>query len=209
VSRDFHRPTLFDALRIEAWMGGEDPAQVLRAAHETARALVDRGREPGAAELVARMVAYTEVHGLDDVATLWSRSAPDTLPGALWRLSLIRVLIRQDPDGTAIAFARGVEQLATADAAIAGAPSPAGPQEIAELVDAILTGAYSGDLAIALDRAAAFCRILSVGSVGEADASDLVDEERASRLTARAARLAQTAGELATCARLARSGLLE
>lgn len=209
MSREFHRPTLFDALRIEAWMSGEDPAQVLRAAHETARALVDRGHEPGSEELVARMVAYTEVHGLDDVAALWSRSAPDTLPGALWRLSLIRVLIRQDAAGTAIAFARGVESLASADAAIAGAPSPAGPEEIAGLVDAILTGAYSGDLAIALDRAAAFCRLLAAGSVGEADASDLVDEERAARLTSRAARLSQTAAELTSCARLARAGVLE
>lgn len=209
MSSEFHKPTLFDGRRIEAYIGGEDPAQLRRAAHESARALVDRGREPGAEDAVARMVAYTDAHGLDDLAQLWSRSPADTLPGALWRLSLVRVLIRQDPQGTAIAFVRGVERLTTADAAIAGAPAPAGPAEIAELVDRILTGAYSGDLAIALDRAAACCRILAEGTVGEADVSDLIDDERASRLTARAARLAQMAGELTAAARLQRADSLD
>lgn len=209
MSAEFHKPTLFDGRRIEAFIGGEDPAQLRRAAHETARALVDRGRQPGAEEVVARMVAYTDEHGLDDLAQLWSRSPAETLPGALWRLSLVRVLIRQDPEGTAIAFARGVERLRTADAAIAGAPTPAGPAEVAELVDRILTGAFSGDLAIALDRAAACCRILAEGTVGEADVSDLVDDERASRLTARAARLAQMAAELSVAARLQRDDSLD
>lgn len=209
MSGEFHKPTLFDGRRIEAYIGGEDPAQLRRAAHESARALVERGRQPGAEDAVARMVAYTDEHGLDDLAQLWSRSPADTLPGALWRLSLVRVLIRQDPQGTAIAFERGVARLATADAAIAGAPEPAGPAEIAELVDQILTGAYSGDLAIALDRAAASCRILAEGTVGEADVSDLVDDERASRLTARAARLAQMATELTVAARLQRADSLD
>ncbi len=209
MSGDYHKPTLFDGRRIEANVGGEDPAQLRRAAHETARALVDRGRQPGAEDAVARMVAYTDEHGLDDVAQLWSRAAADSLPGALWRLSLIRVLIRQDPEGTAIAFERGVAALATADAVIAGAPTPAGPAEISELVDRILTGVYSGDLGIALDRAAAFCRILAEGTVGEADVSDLVDDVRATRLTTRAARLSTIAAELAVCARLERAGSLD
>ena len=209
MSGEYHKPTLFDGRRIEAYIGGEDPAQQRRAAHETARALVDRGRQPGADEVVARMVAYTDQHGLDDLAQLWSRSPADTLPGALWRLSLVRVLIRQDPDGTAIAFERGVERLKTADAVIAGAQTPTGPAEVAELVDQILTGAFSGDLAIALDRAAACCRILAEGTVGEADVSDLVDDERASRLTARAARLAQMAAELTGAARLQRDENLD
>lgn len=209
MSGDYHKPTLFDGRRIEANIGGDDPAQVLRAAHESARALVDRGRQPGSDDAVARMVAYTDANGLDDLAQLWARSAADTLPGALWRLSLIRVLIRQDAVGTAIAFQQGVDRLATADAAIAGAPSPAGPEEISQLVDRILTGAYSGDLAIALDRAAAFCRILAEGTVGEADVSDLVDDARATRLTTRAARLATIAAELANCARLERAGSLD
>ena len=47
--------------------------------------------------------------------------------------------------------------------AVAGVVDPPGPQEVHDLVDAVLHGVYAGDLAVALERAAAFCRVVSAG----------------------------------------------
>jgi hypothetical protein len=209
MTREFHKPTRFEGHRFEAFMGSEDPARLYAVAHETARTLVDRGREPGAGELVERMIAYTDEHGIDSLAELWASAAPESLPGALWRLYLLRALVRQDPEAAANAFRRGVAALETADPAIAGAPNPAGPEEVAELADRILRGAFSGDLADALHRAAAASRILAAGTVQEADASDLVSPERASAFTIRAARLSTIGAELEGAARLERAGRLD
>ena len=209
MSREFHKPTRFEGHRFEAFMGSEDPARLYAVAHETARTLVDRGREPGAGELVERMIAYTDEHGIDALAELWASAAPESLPGALWRLYLLRALVRQDPDAAANAFTRGVAELETADPAIAGAPNPAGAEEVAELADRILRGAFSGDLADALHRAAAASRILAAGTVQEADASDLVAPDRATAFTTRAARLSTIGAELEAAARLERAGRLD
>ncbi|MBO9578533.1 MAG: DNA-directed RNA polymerase subunit beta [Microbacteriaceae bacterium] len=209
MSRDFHKPTRFEGHRFEAYIGSEDPAKLYAIAHETARTLVDRGHEAGAGELVERMIAYTDEHGIDALAELWAAAAPESLPGALWRLYLLRALVRQDPAGAANAFQRGSEALETADRAIAGAPSPVGPAELADLADRILRGAFTGDLADALHRAAASCRILAAGTLGEADASDLVAPDRATAFTTRAARLSTIAAELAAAARLEEAGRLD
>ena len=44
-----------------------------------------------------------------------------------------------------------------------GVAEPPGPAEMQQLTDAILTGVFDGDLAIALERAAAFCRVVASG----------------------------------------------
>jgi len=209
MTRDYHKPTRFEPHRFEGYVGAEDPARLRAAAHETARTLVDRGRERGADELVERLVRFTDEHGVDAIAELWAHTAPDSLPGALWRLYLVRALIRQDAEWAANAYRRGANTLRTADEAIAGAEAPAGPEEVARLADLILRGAFSGDLADALVRAAAAARILASGTLDEADASDAGSPERATTLTTRAARLSSIAEELANCARLERASRLD
>jgi hypothetical protein len=159
--------------------------------------------------VIDRLVSYTDEHGIDVLAELWARATPHSLPGALWRLYLVRLMIRQDPEGVALLFQRGTEVLATIDPVVAGAPNPAGPQEVLEVADRILRGVFEGDLGIALDRAAAFCRVESAGATSIADDQDAASPERASELTTRAARLATTAAELTACARLARSDSLD
>jgi hypothetical protein len=209
MADDFHKPTQYSGDKFDTYEGGEDPAQILRAAHDTAHALIDRAREDQDPEVLARLVAYTDLHGIDAIAELWARSSPKSLPGALWRIYLMRLLIRQDPEGSALLFQRGSEILHTIDTVIAGAPMPTGPDEITELADDILRGVFVGDFAIALDRAAAFCRVSAAGATSVADDADFTSPERASELTSRADRLAITADELTTCARLHRSGLLD
>jgi hypothetical protein len=119
------------------------------------------------------------------------------------------VLIHQDPAGVALLFQRGTEVLPTIDPIVAGAPLPAGPQEITELADRILRGAFDGDFALALERAAAFCRVTAAGALSVADDQDASDPERSSELTTRAQRLVITADELMACARMSRADSLD
>jgi hypothetical protein len=67
---------------------------------------------------------------------------------------------------------------------------------------------FQGDLAGALDRAAAYCRVSASGWVSIADDRDAADAEHASALTARAARLTSIGDELTACARLERRDAL-
>jgi hypothetical protein len=92
---------------------------------------------------------------------------------------------------------------------VAGAPSPTGPQEIVELADQILRGVFDGDFALALDRAAAFCRVAAAGTTSLADDSDGVESDRAAEFTRRALRLATIADDLAASAALARADSLD
>lgn len=205
-----HRPVRLPSDAFDVHEGGLDPAVVLRIAHDSARALVHRVRASDDPDLVERMVAYTDEHGLETLAELWSRAGARTLPGALWRLSLLRALIRTDPVGVALLFQRGSEVLSTADVVVAGAESPTGPDEIRALADAVLRGAYVGDVAVALDRAAAFCRTAAAGAVDLADDADAAaDDARAAELTARAARLTSSGRDFSACAALERAGSLD
>ncbi|WP_157157081.1 DNA-directed RNA polymerase subunit beta [Diaminobutyricimonas sp. LJ205] len=209
MSDEFHRPTRFPGERFEAYQGGEDPAEILRVAHDSARALIDRGRETDDSAIVDRLVAFTDQHGVDSLAELWARTSATSLPGALWRIYLIRAVVRQDAAGTSTLFQRGAEVLGTIDAAVAGAVIPTGPAEILALADEILRGVYRGDFGVALDRAAAFCRVMGAGATSIADDQEGANPERASELTTRALRLSTTAQELTSCARLWRNGSLE
>ncbi|MEO5919825.1 MAG: DNA-directed RNA polymerase subunit beta [Pseudolysinimonas sp.] len=206
---EFNKPALFGGNEFEAFRGGEDPAAVLRSAHESARMLVARARDTDDPAVVDRLVTYTDEHGLDALAELWARSSPHSLPGALWRIYLVRVLIRQDPDGVALLYQRGTEVLSTIDPVVAGTPLPAGPQEVSDLADRILRGAFEGDFAIALERAAAFCRVTAAGALSVADDQDAASPERATELTTRAQRLITTADELMACARMSRDDTLD
>jgi len=209
MADDFHKPTQYSGDKFDEYEGGEDPAQILRVAHDTAHALVNRARESDDPAVLERLVAYTDANGLDALAELWARSNPRSLPGALWRIYLVRAVIRQDPQGTSYLFQRGTDILTTIDTVVAGAPMPTGPDEITELADQILRGLFRGDFGVALDRAAAFCRILGAGCASVADDADTTNPERATELTTRADRLALTAEEFTACARLFRAGNLE
>lgn len=209
MTDEFHKPTQYSGDKFDTFEGGDDPEQILRVAHDTAHALVDRARATDDPAVVERLVAYTDEHGVDALSELWARSSAKSLAGALWRIYLIRLLIRQDPDNISFLFQRGTEVLRTIDAAVAGAPMPTGPDEITELADEILRGLFRGDFATALDRAASFCRITSAGCVSVAGDVELITPERANDLTTRALRLTLTGDELSTCARLDRAGNLD
>jgi hypothetical protein len=209
MTEQFHKPTQFSGAKFEDMEGGEDPAHISRVAHETADALLSRVRERPDAEVVERLVAFTDDHGIEAIAELWSRASPHSLPGALWTIYLLRTLTRQNPDESSLLYQRGSEVSVTIDPLVAGAPSPTGPAEITALADQILRGLFEGDFAVALERAAAFCRVTSLGATSVADDVEVPSPERATALTTKALRLSHMAGELVACARLWRAGSLD
>lgn len=209
VSEKFHKPTKFSGSRFEEFEGGADPAHISRVAHETAQALLSRVRGNPDPEVIERLVAFTDEQGIDAIAELWAQSSARSLPGALWRVYLMRTLIRQNPDAISFLFQRGTEVTATIDYVVAGAPTPAGPAEIVELADQILRGMFQGDFAIALDRAAAFCRLSAAGATSVADDVENTEPERSTALTNQALRLSETAADLAACSALWRMDSLD
>ncbi|MDQ2756869.1 MAG: hypothetical protein M3Y71_09955 [Actinomycetota bacterium] len=177
---------------MEAHSGGHDPLKEIEAAHETAAVLVHAGRSSRDPVLTARLVALVEELGLSTVADLWAHRPARSLPGALWRLYVLREWVRRSPEEASADYSAGV-RFTDVDAIVAGAADPAGPQEVREVADAILAGIFEGDLAVALDRAAAFCRVVAAGR-GERTEGAAAAE--------RAAQLLLTADDLAAAASL-------
>jgi hypothetical protein len=192
------RPAMMSPAAMEAFGGTVDPMQEIEAAHQTAAVLVHAGRSAHDPTVTARLVDLVEELGLSTVADLWAHRPARTLPGALWRLYVLREWVRRAPDEASLDFRAGV-RFADVDHAVAGAADPPGPAEVTDLADTILAGVFEGDLAVALERAAAFCRVVAAG---RADRSE--GEEAATR----AAHLMDTADDLTAAASLWRLGEL-
>lgn len=141
---------------------GLDPAVITQIAHETAAVLLRVGRASEDPGVTRRLVELVEDVGLTTVAQLWADRPARTLPGALWRLYVLREWVRRDPVGASRDYGEGV-RFADVAGVVAGAGSPPGPEEMRALADAILRGVFDGDVGVALHRAAAFCRVVSAG----------------------------------------------
>nr|NLD40928.1 hypothetical protein [Actinomycetales bacterium] len=207
AERQHHRPARLDEFHAETIPGSVDPAATSELAHATARALVDGGRgRANDPALVRRLVTLVEDEGIETIAELWSLSPAETLPGALWRLYLIREWAQRNPHQVVRAYRAGLAAAEVAGA-IAGVVIPPGPEDVMETADRILAGVFDGDLDVALDRASAFVRVAATGLAFAAGEDS--EEARARVQTARASSLMRTALELERTARLARSGDLE
>ena len=196
--RQPRRPAMMSPAAMEAFGGTVDPMQEIEAAHQTAAVLVHAGRAANDPTVTARLVDLVEELGLSTVADLWAHRPGRSLPGALWRLYVLREWVRRAPDEASLDYTAGV-RFADVDHAVAGAAEPPGPTEVTTLADAILAGVFEGDLAVAMERAAAFCRVVAAG---RADRSE--GEEAATR----AAHLLDTADDLTAAASLWRQGEL-
>src|SRR5690606_37120892 len=109
-----------------------------------------------------RLVRLVDELGIDTLAQLWSGRPARSLPGALWRVSLLREGVRRRPLEAARQYASGMP-VAPVSHGIAGVVEPPGVDEMRQLSDRILSGVFDGDLATALERAAAFCRVIATG----------------------------------------------
>jgi hypothetical protein len=199
---------MLDPRDAEALPGEVDPALRDEVAHATARALVDRARTTEDPAVVERLIHLVENEGLDTVAGLWADAAAVSLPGALWRLYVLREWVRRDMATVMLRYRLGVEA-APVQEAVAGVPSPPEPGDLRILADAVLSGVFTGDLGVALERAGAFCRILSTGAAFDADSREVADPTGATRMTRSASSLLRTAEELERAGGLWRNGSFE
>lgn len=181
---------------FDALPGGDDPALRAEVAHRTAALLVRGARSQQDEAVTQRIVHLADEHGLDTVADLWSSAPPDSLPGALWRLYLLRSWVNGDPVAAAREFSAG-RRHAPVHEVVAGVVDPPGPDEVRALADTVLRGVAAGDFSTTLDRAAAFTRIVASGRAELPDA----DADAA-------ARLVTLADQLEAAARAERAGLL-
>lgn len=242
MTRAFHRPARLDPDVAEQIEGNADTAATSELAHHTAQLLTggfasgtpvpgpDRRGEAApvvtgagtgpapATDVLTRdaVVDAVACHGVDQVAELWADSPATTLPGALWRLYLVREWIRRDPDLVERRYATEVD-LRGADAQVLerfSAASSEGrrvptPGQVRERLDEVLTGQAGGlaGLAPVLVGAADFLAALAAGSGATWIESE--SDELAYQVTRRDSALLATADELRQAAGRARVGTLD
>ena len=211
----FRRPASLSPQRQEAIEGGVDPALKNQAAHESAAALLRETRENARPEVVERVLKLVEREGLEDLAALWSGAEPASLPGALWRLYVLHTWVQRDTDEVRRLFELG-QSTAPGLTYLVGFSDPPTIDSMRVTLDAILSGAFTGDLSVALSRAAAVAMLAAYGSAHAADSPASRTELARSfgtpatpeELTTRADRLLKTGEALNEAARSAAAGTL-
>ena len=94
--------------------------------------------------------------------------------------------------------------------AVAGIAEPPQPEEMQRVADQILAGVFEGDLAVALERAAAFCSVVAPPAAPSSrTTATLADPGGASDLTRSGAAMLTTGEDLRACAHLWRAGALD
>lgn len=207
-----------DQMMADNIAGGADPAQINEMSHASAAALLDRVHHTQDAELVERVLTLVDREGVDVIAELWSSAEPDSLPGILWRLYLLRTWMRKNRESIARLWRAG-EPVATTASAIAGVDQAPTEDDIAHTADSILAGAFTGDFAVALERAAAFTDVVALGLRIEArniiarlkaaegsDSSDSGISAMEKQVRTKSSRLMHTAGNLFVTAKDFRHG---
>jgi hypothetical protein len=197
-----HRPAPYPDLTafIDA-AGGAALSSHAEVAAATAAVLVEAGRSH-ACDDGQRLVELADQIGIDTLAALWKDAEPVSLPGALWALYLLRQWCRSSSEEVRLLWRAG-EPAAQADAVVAGVAEPGDADSVQHVADSVLSGVYQGDLAVALERAAALFRVIATGRRELAGADDRGDAERAL-----AERNERAAADLAAAAAKWRAGTL-
>lgn len=159
-------------------------------------------------EVSRRLIAVAEDEGLEVLAQLWSEAPAHSLPGALWRLYAVRAATMSKPEVHSARFMAGAHR-AEVERVVAGVAEPPTAEEMKKMTGSILSGAFNGDFAHALERTAAYCRVLALGMTEHADAADFSNSDRGTKLTQQARALDGTAADLEVCARLWRQDALD
>ena len=187
--------------------GGIDPARRDEMGHLTAQVILKETRATGDPQMVAQLLRLVESQGIDELAELWANAAPDTLPGTLWRLYALQQATRSEGEQAAHWYRLGLPTAQVAGV-VAGVVEPPTPQHLERVIDEVLSGFFTGDLAVALERAAAYARVLVTGIALDADARDLDDKTHSVSMTKVAANMQQLATQLEWSAKLWRKGEL-
>lgn len=167
-----HSPVKFSPAMFEYREGGVDPEAISQAAHSSAWALLSQGRANRDPEITRRLIEFTDHYGLDAIAEMWAQAPAVSLPGVLWRIYALRDTVRRAP-GLVGEYYRLGQDSAEVSRVVAGVADPPGAEEVCRTIDAILTGAYTGDFDVALERFAAFARVVALGEAVAADRTDV------------------------------------
>lgn len=177
--RRFRRPAILTSEQADMLVGEEDPAARFELAQSTATALVGNGLDLSDEDkhLRKQIVSAIAKEGPDLVAELWDNTPESSLPGALWRLYLLKEWIRRFPEDL---INEGIEI----------------PAELQEILESLFAGNFSGDLQGLILAASGF--ISEVVVVRKQTAYWIAQDqhELAYRITRRANALLETAKEL-------------
>lgn len=188
-----------------------DPQKISEMSHMSAMALLHRVHAEQDPQIVQRVLTLVDTEGLDLIAELWAKSEPDTLPGVMWRLYLLRDWMRKNSRSLPRFWTLG-EPNEGPDSVIAGINEYPTAEDIIETADSILSGAFTGDFAIALDRAAVFLDVVCRGMerhAMRAQKEGRRGNEYVSQLRGAAAHLLETSRQFRRCANLWREGKLD
>ncbi|WP_346385031.1 hypothetical protein [Nocardioides sp.] len=169
--RPHHRPMTRSSGFFAEMIGGDDPALVSEAADRAAHLLVRGARESGDAEVAERLLHLADTEGIEAIAEVWSGSPADSLAGCLWRLYLLRSWVYADPVTVSREYDAGRARAQVAQV-VAGVADPPGPEELKAMIDEVLRGIASSELADVLFRAAAFARVVATGRAGLSEPTD-------------------------------------
>nr|WP_033506616.1 hypothetical protein [Bifidobacterium porcinum] len=206
------RPAQLDPAILDHLGGGLDPEVISEMSHASAAALLDRVHHTEDPQIVRRVITLVDTEGVDIIAQLWSNAEPDSLPGILWRLYLLRTWMQRNREQIARLWRLG-EPVATTASAIVGVDETPDAEDIARTADSILSGAFTGDFAVALDRASAFTDVIANGLRVQAHRITAAQKDAAAHggtqgaqeashdAQTRAARLMHTAANLLTTSR--------
>ncbi|MFT4188980.1 MAG: hypothetical protein QM621_10415 [Aeromicrobium sp.] len=159
---DFRRPLLPGPQAFEGWLEAADPTAVSATGERIAHLLVRGTDERSDDALVERVLRLVDTEGLATIAELWSAAPSDTVAGCLWRLYLLHTWVHRQPDQAAREYAAGLAHTPVQNV-VAGLGEAPSPEDVAALVDAVFHGLIRSDFDVALDRAAAFAHVASVG----------------------------------------------
>ena len=193
------RPAQLDPAIMEHLASDVDPQEINEMAHVSAAALLDRVHRSQDPQIVQRVLTLVDSEGVDIIASLWSHSEPESLPGILWRLYLLRTWMHRNTASISQLWRLG-EPETTSASAIAGVDQTPNEKDIARIADSILSGAFTGDFAVALERAYAFTDVIAHGL--HLRAQQLIREARLTGAAedgrTPAAKLLHTSGNLMT-----------
>lgn len=173
--------------------GGSNPEVVAQAAHSSAWALLSQGRANNDPSVTERLVEFTDHYGLEAIAEMWAEAPGVSLPGALWRIYALRDAVRRNPTTISRHYHLG-QETAQVSRVVAGVADPPQADEVCRTIDAILTGAYTGEFDVALERFGAFCRVVALGQAVAADHADVAVESSGAEAHRRAGEFASTPG---------------
>ena len=225
MTRQFHRPVLMEPAEAERYTGAEDTADTSALAHQSAQLLIGGylGADTDTTLTAAGLRKVVASHGVDVIGELWATSPAGTLPGALWRLLLLREWIERDPAlvesryATVVTINDDAAQARFEAALSQGQRVDSVAQVQAQLNELLLGGAFAGSQRTPSRRSQLYPTLLASAALLErlsrASEQDswITDENDPlyDVVTSRARALATTAAELREAAAKAAVGKLD